>query len=81
MQKFLVFTGLGLELGALVFLALLIGRTLDESYHTNGLIFLGLTLIFMAAWFTQIIWMVRRLQKDSVENPNPSGSSSSSKDS
>lgn len=78
MQKFLAFTAIGLELGALMFVALLVGRELDERFQTNGLIFVGLALIFLIAWFTQIIWMLKRLQTPKTPSKSDSRDSSSS---
>lgn len=62
MQKFLIFSGIGAELGGLLLVAYFVGRYLDETYQTKGLIFLGLTLIFLIAWFIQILWLLKRLQ-------------------
>lgn len=80
MQKFIVFAAMGVEIGGLVYVAFLIGRTLDETYQTKGLIFAGLALIFLAAWLTQVIWLARHFQKqdETKEGNSPSDPSSSS---
>ncbi|MBX2988105.1 MAG: hypothetical protein KF802_09430 [Bdellovibrionaceae bacterium] len=70
MQRFLVFAGMGVEIGVMVYGAFLIGRELDKTYQTKGLIFAALALIFLAAWLIQIIWLVRLFQKqEEKENP------------
>ncbi len=81
MQKFIVFAAMGMEIGGLVYVAFLVGRYFDETYHTKGLIFAALALIFLAAWLTQIIWLARRLQKETEteEENTPSDPSSSSR--
>jgi membrane protein DedA with SNARE-associated domain len=73
MQKFLIFSGIGAELGGLILIAFFVGRYLDESYQTKGLIFLGLTLTFLVAWFIHIVWLLKRLQKQTpADAPTPS---------
>lgn len=76
MQKILVFMGLGLEIGFMIFFASLVEKWLGPKYQTNGLIFLGLTFIFLIAWFIQIIYLLKRLQpKESSLGDSDSSSS------
>ncbi|HRO66073.1 MAG TPA: hypothetical protein PL182_00760 [Pseudobdellovibrionaceae bacterium] len=79
MQKFIVFAAMGMEMGGLIYVAFLVGRYLDRTYQTKGLIFAALALIFLAAWLIQIIWLARRFQKEAeAEENSPSDPSSSS---
>lgn len=68
MQKFIVFAALGTEIGALIFVAWYLEHLFGERYQTKGLLFLGLTFIFLIAWFIQIIFLLRRLQTPSAED-------------
>lgn len=79
MQKFIVFAAMGMEMGGLVVVAYVLGRYLDQTYQTKGLIFAALALIFLAGWLTQIIWLARRFQKQDEELASQSDPSSSSK--
>lgn len=72
MQKFIVFAALGTELGGLIFFASFLEKWLGERYGTKGLIFLGLTFIFLIAWFIQIIYLLKRLQSPAPSEPTPS---------
>lgn len=71
MQKFIVFAGMGVEIGAMIYVAFMLGGYLDGIYHTKGLIFLALALIFLAAWLTQIIWLTRRFQEQEDKDSPP----------
>lgn len=63
MQKFLIFAGIGIEIGFLIFAAYWVGGILDEKYQTNGMIFIGLSLAMLVAWLVQVLWLVSRFQK------------------
>lgn len=73
MQKFIVFAALGTELGGLIFVAYWVEHLFGERFQTKGLLFLGLTFIFLIAWFIQIIILLRRLQTP-PSGDGPSGS-------
>lgn len=64
MQKILVFMGLGLEIGLAIVAAYHIGNLLDQKYQSKGLIFVILAFLLLIGWMIQVIWLVRRLQKD-----------------
>lgn len=63
MQKFLIFAGIGIEIGFLIYAAYMIGNYLDQTYQSNGMIFIGLSLAMLVAWLVQVIWLVNRFQK------------------
>ena len=69
MQKFLVFSAVGLEIGFLIYAAYWIGGVLDERYHSNGLIFVILAFAMLIAWMIQVIWLARRFQKEDESSP------------
>lgn len=75
MQKFLIFMGIGLEIGFLIVAAQQIGTVLDEKYHSNGLIFVGLSFLMLIGWLIQVIWLLRRFDKEEKNNEPDSGSS------
>lgn len=75
MQKFLIFMGIGLEIGFLIVAAQQIGAVLDEKYHSNGLIFVGLSFLMLIGWLIQVIWLLRRFDKEEKNNEPDSGSS------
>lgn len=74
MQKFLIFMGIGLEIGFLIVVAQKIGQVLDETYHTNGLIFVGLSFLMLIGWLIQVIWLLRRFDKEEKNEEKDSGS-------
>lgn len=63
MQKFLIFSAIGMEIGFLIFVASWLGARLDQTYHTDGMIFVALSLVMLVGWLVQVIWLVNRLQK------------------
>lgn len=63
MKKFLIFSGIGIELGGLMMVAVMVGGGLDKRFGTNGLIFLAMALIFLAAWLIQIVVLLKRIQR------------------
>lgn len=63
MQRLLIFAAMGIEIGALIYGAFLLGRYLDQTYQTKGLIFAALALMLLAGWLTQVIVMARRFQR------------------
>lgn len=72
MQRLLAFAAMGLEIGIMIYGAFLLGRKLDETYQTKGLIFAVLAFTFLAVWLIQLVWMVRQFQKaEEKENPSP----------
>lgn len=75
MQKFLIFMGIGLEIGFLIVAAQQIGAVLDEKYHSNGLIFVGLSFLMLIGWLIQVIWLLRRFDKEEKNNEPDSGPS------
>lgn len=70
-QRVFVFAGIGLEIGFLIFAAQLVGEKLDETYHSKGLIFVCLAFLLLIGWLAQVIWLVRRFQKQEESNSAP----------
>lgn len=62
MKKALIFMGMGIEIGFLVFGAYFLGEALDKVYATDGLIFVVLAFSVLILWLIQVIWLVRKLE-------------------
>lgn len=68
--KYLIFTSVAFEIVGLIWFADFLGKKLDETYHSQGLIFSGLSFLFLLLWAIQIIWMVKKMD-DNPEDQEP----------
>jgi flagellar biogenesis protein FliO len=55
---------MGFELVALILGCFFLGEYLDKTYHSKGLIFVGMSFLALIGWMVRIIWLVRRFQKE-----------------
>ncbi len=62
--KYLIFASIGFELIGLILGAFYLGNYLDEKYQGNGLYFVVLAFIALIGWLVQIIFFLRRFQKE-----------------
>ena len=65
MRNFLVFSGIGLELAGMMFVAVVVGGYMDKKFGTNGLIFLAMAMLFLIGWFFHIVYLLRRINSES----------------
>ena len=63
MKRYIIFAAMGFELVALILGCFFLGEYLDKTYHSKGLIFVGLSFLALIGWMIRIIWLVRRIQK------------------
>ena len=63
MKKYIIFASIGFELVGLVLGCFFLGQHLDKTYHTNGLIFVGLMIASLIGWLWRVIWLLRRFEK------------------
>lgn len=70
MKKYIVFASMGFELVGLIIGSYYLGQFLDQKYHTQGLIFVGLTFVSLIGWMTRVIWLLRRMQKTEEQEDN-----------
>lgn len=61
MRNFLVFSGIGIELAGMMFVAVVVGGQMDKKFGTNGLIFLVMAMLFLIGWFVHIVYLLRRM--------------------
>jgi hypothetical protein len=64
MKRYIIFASMGFELVALILGCFFLGEYLDKTYHSKGLIFVGLSFLALIGWMVRIIWLVRRFQKE-----------------
>jgi len=70
-SRFLALTGIGLQMGATIFLFAYIGRTLDEKYPSNKKWFtMGLTIFGVALSLYSVLKQVNRINKQEEDEKN-----------
>ncbi len=62
--KYLIFASAGFELIGLILGAFYLGNYLDDKYQGNGLYFVILAFAALIGWLVQIIFFLRRFQKE-----------------
>ena len=62
--KYLIFASIGFELIGLILGAYHLGSYLDDKYGGNGLYFVILAFAALIGWLLQIIFFLRRFQKE-----------------
>lgn len=70
MKNYIVFASIGFELVGLIVGSYYLGQFLDQKYHTQGLIFIGLTFASLIGWMTRVVWLLRRMQKSEEQEDN-----------
>lgn len=70
-KKYIIFASIGFELVGLILGCYYLGLYLDQKYHSNGLIFVGLSFASLIGWLTRVIWLLRRMQKEEEKNSPP----------
>ncbi len=63
MGKYIAFASIGFELIGLILGCYYLGKILDDKYKTNGLIFVGLSILSLIGWLIRVIWLLKRVQK------------------
>lgn len=63
MQKALIFLGIGTEIGVLIFASYELSKILELKYPSGGLIFIALSAASLIGWLIQVIWLLKRLEK------------------
>lgn len=64
MKKYLLFGSMGFELIGIILGGYYLGELLDQKYNSNGIIFVGLSIIGLIGWLIRIIWLVKKFDKD-----------------
>lgn len=67
MQKYLVFMSMGFELIGSVLIAIYLGKYLEEKFNLSNLVTVGLIFIFIGAWITHIVYMLKKLNTPKSE--------------
>ena len=62
--KYLIFASAGFELIGLILGAFYLGNYLDDKYQGNGLYFVILAFAALIGWLVQIVFFLRRFQKE-----------------
>lgn len=71
MQKALIFLGIGTEIGVLILASYELSKQLENKYPTGGMIFIGLSAASLIGWLIQVIWLLKRLEKqEDSDNKN-----------
>jgi len=68
MNKYLIFTSIGFELVGIMVASIYLGQTLDEHFQTKGVALIVLMFAGLASWFTHLIFLLRRFQKEDESN-------------
>ena len=63
MGKILIFAGIGTEIGVMILASYELSKVLDQKYQSGGLIFIGLSFACLVGWMIQVIWLIKRLEK------------------
>lgn len=67
MNKYMIFVSMGFEIVALILGAVFIGGYLDDRYHMNGLITVGLIMACLVSWLVRVIVLALRIEKAEEE--------------
>jgi uncharacterized membrane protein len=63
MKSYIVFASIGFELVGLIVGCFYLGEFFDTKFHTNGLFFVGLSVISLIGWLVRVIWLLKRIQE------------------
>ncbi len=66
-NKYIVFVAMGIELVGIMIGCLLIGQKLDEMYGLKGLGMIGLSMLGLAGWITQIVMLAKKTDQQPGE--------------
>jgi F0F1-type ATP synthase assembly protein I len=68
-NKYIVFVAMGIELVGIMIGCLLLGQKLDEVYSLKGLGMIGLSMLGLAGWITQIVMLAKRTDEQPDQQP------------
>ena len=69
-KKGLVFSGMGIELVALILGGAHVGEMIDKAYGLKGLGQAGMIMFVMAGWMYHLVVMLKRFMKDNSDIEN-----------
>jgi hypothetical protein len=72
MNQGIVFLGIGFELIALCIGGYVLGGFIDEYFGWKNMASTYLVLLLMIGWFTHLIYLLRRFEKDNAEDDSQS---------
>jgi len=68
MNKYIVFASMGLELVGLMLASSIVGKQLDQTYGTNGIVLTVLCLLSLFGWLAHIIYLTKKLEQPSGQD-------------
>jgi F0F1-type ATP synthase assembly protein I len=68
MNKYIVFAGVGFELVGLIVVSVYAGEYLEQIKQTKGLWVAGLILLSLVGWMIQLVYMLKKTEKQKSEN-------------
>ncbi|RYZ88881.1 MAG: AtpZ/AtpI family protein [Proteobacteria bacterium] len=71
MSKYLIFASIGFELVGIMLGAIYLGQAIDSTYGTKGIALIVLMFAGLASWLTHLIFLLKRIQKDSDNSEEP----------
>ena len=67
-NKYIVFTAIGFELVGIIIACLLIGKSIDDKFHLNGIVMILLSMLGLAGWLVHVVMLTKKIEKQDQQD-------------